>query len=86
MRIVGIFFGTEQIEELGRRLERQGATETARRILRAERRGAREIALAEDDQELLLEALGESDEPRFQQLCDALNAELSWRAHHHDGV
>ena len=56
MQIVGIAVGSDEVEELGRRLAESGAHETANRLLRAERRGAREIALDALDQQRLLDA------------------------------
>ena len=81
MQIVGITVSTEDVEELGRRLADSGAQETANRLLRAERRGAREIALAALDQQRLLEILARAPEGRFKELRGALVTENRWRAH-----
>lgn len=80
MQIVGIAVGSDEVEELGRRLAESGAHETANRLLRAERRGAREIALDALDQQRLLDALTHSREGRFKELRGALVNEHRWRA------
>jgi hypothetical protein len=80
MRIINIAVSTEEVEELGRRLAERGAHETANRLVRAERQGANAIALADVDQERLLDALTPAPEGRLVELRKALVTVGRWRA------
>ena len=80
MRIINVAVSTEEVEELGRRLTERGARETAMRLVRAERQGARAVALADVDQERLLEALTPAPEGRFEELRRVLVNVCRWRA------
>ena len=80
MRIINVAVSTEEIEELGRRLAERGARETANRLVRAERQGACAIALADVDQEWLLDALTTAPDGRFEELRSTLMRVHQWRA------
>ena len=78
MRIVGVSIRAEDVEELGQRLRERGSLETARRLLRADRRGDPEIALAAHDQHLLLTSL-DNPPAGLQELRRVLLEESQWR-------